>query len=254
MDLLTPSLILPIQMTKLQIGNTEIPLTVERSKGKRVSLRFKAESDVLILRTPNGKLSPQAESFIQQKERWILKTYMRIQAMHGKKKEFWDLLRQGKVWYLGTEYGVRIFRARAFSVQVQEQEIFLGLRGIEGPEISVDILKKMLVQLAKEYLIPKTQAWATRTDSSVNRIFIKDQRSKWGSCSGKRNINLNWHLILLPPPLIDYLIVHELMHLREMNHSPAYWRWVAQYYPNYKQAQKDLHAYDWVIGVLDKQW
>ncbi|MEM6630428.1 MAG: SprT family zinc-dependent metalloprotease [Bacteroidota bacterium] len=241
-------------MNKLQIDKHEIPFGIERSQGKRISLRFKAESDMLILKTPDGRLSSQAKSFIQQKERWILRTFLRIQAMQDKKREFWELLRKGKVWYLGTEYTVRIHRARAFSVQVKEQEIYLGLRGVEGPRITVDILKKMLIHLAKEYLIPQTQTWARQTDSWVNKIFIKDQRSKWGSCSGKRNINLNWHLILLPPPLIDYLIVHELMHLREMNHSPAYWRWVARYYPSYKEAQKALHTYDWVIGVLDKQW
>ena len=79
---------------------------------------------------------------------------------------------------------------------------------------------------------------------------MKDLSSKWGSCSSLQNINLNWQLIFLEESLIDYVIIHELMHLREMNHSPRFWNWVGKYYPDYKKARKLLKDRQWLIGIL----
>lgn len=238
-------------MEVLHIYDEKIPVILERSKGARISLRFRPERQALVVRTPSGKLTQQAQAFLVSKKRWIVRNFRKISQMHTQRAAFWQQLSEGVVPYLGKPHRVHIRSAAAFSVQVEAGRIIWAIRGQQGPEITPAQLKQMLRYLAKAYLVPKTQELARQTDSQVNRIFIKDQKSKWGSCSSQRNINLNWHLILLPPVLIDYLIVHELMHLREMNHSPAYWQWVARYFPGYKEAQKALHEYDWVIGVLD---
>lgn len=239
-------------MDILHIEDIEIPLRIERSRGRRIAIKFHSDPIALAVRTPSGKLSHQARNFLQQKEKWILRTYHRLAALDHKREEFWATLRQGKLPYLGEECVIRVYAAPSFQVGSRPGEIRVGMRGKGPTKISLELLNKIMRTLAKQYLIPYTQELAEATDSPVNRIFIKAQKSKWGSCSGKRNINLNWHLIFLPPPLIEYLIIHELMHLREMNHSPAFWKWVKQYYPAYKEAQKALHSYDWVIGILDK--
>ena len=71
----------------------------------------------------------------------------------------------------------------------------------------------------------------------MRRITVRNQRSRWGSCSVKGTISLNWRLIQTPPFVQDYIILHELMHLREMNHSRRYWRCVEQVCPNYRNAE-----------------
>ena len=78
---------------------------------------------------------------------------------------------------------------------------------------------------------------------SYNRIAIRNQKTRWGSCSSKGNLNFNYKLLFLPPALRDYVIVHELCHLRHLNHSPAFWGMVAEVLPNYKQSKKELRAY-----------
>lgn len=70
---------------------------------------------------------------------------------------------------------------------------------------------------------------------SYNKVFIKDQSSRWGSCSTNRNLNFNWRAIMAPEPVIDYLVIHELCHLKEMNHSAAFWSMVEVYDPEYKK-------------------
>ena len=72
------------------------------------------------------------------------------------------------------------------------------------------------------------------------RVFIKDQKTLWASCSGKRNLNFNWRLAAAPPEILDYVVIHELCHLREMNHSKRFWSLVGESCPDYKVRKKWL--------------
>ncbi|KAA0206444.1 M48 family peptidase [Candidatus Uhrbacteria bacterium] len=76
-----------------------------------------------------------------------------------------------------------------------------------------------------------------------NRISIKDQRSQWGSCSRSGNLNFNYKIVLLPPALADYVIVHELCHLKEMNHSARYWSLVSKTVPDWRERRSKLRRY-----------
>jgi len=76
-----------------------------------------------------------------------------------------------------------------------------------------------------------------------NKVRIKKHRSRWGSCSSKRNLNFNAKIALLPPHLAEYIVVHELCHLKEMNHSRRFWQRVEEKYPQYKMARKELKGY-----------
>ena len=77
---------------------------------------------------------------------------------------------------------------------------------------------------------------------NIGRIAIKNQSSRWGSCSKKGNLNFNYKIALLPPHLADYIIVHELCHLGQLNHSPKFWALVSEAVPNYKTARKELRS------------
>ncbi|MCI8326771.1 MAG: M48 family metallopeptidase [Lachnospiraceae bacterium] len=75
---------------------------------------------------------------------------------------------------------------------------------------------------------------------SVNKIYVKDQKTRWGSCSNKGNINLNWRLILAPQEVMEYVIIHELCHLKEMNHSKNFWKLVEDACPDYRERKQWL--------------
>jgi len=98
-------------------------------------------------------------------------------------------------------------------------------------------------RLASTELVQRTLEMAAGHQVEIRRIHVRNQRSRWGSCSARGTISLNWRLIQMPLAVRDYLILHELMHRREMNHSPRFWGWVAAVCPGYAQAEAWLRQH-----------
>ena len=93
---------------------------------------------------------------------------------------------------------------------------------------------------AREIFEQKVSYYAQMMGVSYGRIAIRDQKTRWGSCSGEGNLNFNWRLIFAPAGVLDYVVVHELAHRKEMNHSPRFWRVVEDTMPEYRKYQKWL--------------
>ena len=109
-------------------------------------------------------------------------------------------------------------------------------------------LESHLQNLARTCLIPRARELAERHCEKIRRVVVRNQRSRWGSCSYNGTISLNWRLIQLPAPVRDYIIVHELMHLRELNHSPRFWAEVAKACPDYRSAEEWLKQHSGRVG------
>ncbi len=86
----------------------------------------------------------------------------------------------------------------------------------------------------------RAEYYARQMQVSYGRVAVKDQKTRWGSCSAKGNLNFNWRLILAPGEVLDYVVVHELAHRREMNHSVRFWNLVESVLPDYQQRKRWL--------------
>jgi predicted metal-dependent hydrolase len=120
-----------------------------------------------------------------------------------------------------------------------------------GVALEVDVrraVERHLWNLARRELTARTVEFATQHDLTVSRITIRNQRSRWGSCSRRGTISLNWRLIQVPAFVRDYIILHELMHLREHNHSSRFWKQVESVCPDYAVAEKWLKQHRRLLG------
>jgi len=95
-------------------------------------------------------------------------------------------------------------------------------------------------QEACDFITKRVEKYSKIYKLKFNKIVIKNQKTKWGSCSKKKNLNFNYKLLFLPKKLADYIIVHELCHLQEMNHSYKFWKLVGKAFPSYKEVRKEL--------------
>ena len=107
-------------------------------------------------------------------------------------------------------------------------------------EIPKYVTEQWLRTEGAERFQQKTAFWAARMKVTYGRITIRDQRTRWGSCSSRGNLNFNWKLVLIPPELLDYVVVHELAHRKEMNHSPRFWTIVEKELPDYRDRREKL--------------
>jgi predicted metal-dependent hydrolase len=156
---------------------------------------------------------------------------------------------KSRAWTNGTQI---LFRGELLTIKTQSKDeatmVQFGEHMIHVPAQTLDLrpnLESYLWSLAEKELRPRTLQLAAQHELSVRRVVIRSQRSRWGSCSVKRTISLNWRLIQAPAFVCDYLILHELMHLREMNHSPRFWRLVHAACADYARAEAwlDQHSH-----------
>lgn len=146
------------------------------------------------------------------------------------------LLYQGREILLKLEYAEGV---RFAGVRLSDNEIRIRT-GETGEETIRRILFDWYQKKAKEQIPERTARYARLMKETYRDIRIKDQKTRWGSCSSKRNLNFSWRLVMAPVEVMDYVIVHELCHLKFLDHSENFWNHVGEVMPDYKKRQQWL--------------
>ena len=110
----------------------------------------------------------------------------------------------------------------------------------ESRYVITDEERREGVQKALQIFPERTAYFAARMGVNYGRITIREQKTRWGSCSSAGNLNFNWKLVLMPPEILDYVVVHELAHRKEMNHSSEFWAIVEKELPDYRERRERL--------------
>ncbi len=175
--------------------------------------------------------------FFQQNQAWVLKTWIEAQAkktMAMRERRYVD---GAQFPYFGDKITLKLredAEPARFSLRDSHLEVVLP-KHLQGDQILLrNIIEEFYRQQALAYLPLRTRQLAQQHGFSYNQLRIKNQKTRWGSCSAKRNINLNMRLMMAPEAAIDYVIIHELCHLRELNHSAAFWALVESYCPEFR--------------------
>jgi len=178
---------------------------------------------------------PDYESLLRSKTRWILRKLEHLERIPKQEFLFTDASR---LPFLGKEIELRIQPANSKRTRVElvDNQLLIQISPIDETAIR-DIVEFWCYQTAKRIIPTRVQALNSFLGYSVGSISIRDQRSRWGSCSRRGNLSFNWRLLLAPTSVMDYLTFHELAHLKEMNHSKKFWDLVEQLCPTYRDSE-----------------
>jgi predicted metal-dependent hydrolase len=231
---------LPLPLLRQRGGVTVVPLRagastlalqlVRNNRARRYVLRVNDAGDILVTLPRWGSIA-EARAFAEQHLSWIARERLR------RASEF-----TVRPWTAGSEIWLR---GERHTIEVEANVVRAGdvsARVRDGQSVK-DVLRRALRNQAKRELPPRLMELAASAGLRVQKISVRDQRSRWGSCSTRGAIALNWRLLLMPPAVRDYVLWHELMHLKRADHSPAFWKLVEQMCPDYRDAKRWLLKY-----------
>ena len=213
----------------------EIPYKIERRKVKYPRLELKGLQLVVILPPEiddSTKIIEKRKSWIQRKWSTIQKTIERA----GIPKDF-------KIF--GETYIIEKTTEKPRISHI-EKKVYINPEKSEHYKAIINQLRKLLKIKVK----PIVEEYAAKYDLKLNKVLVKRQTTKWGSCSSKKNITLNLKLICLPEQTIRYIIFHELTHLKHRKHNQTFWQTISQEFPNYKEQERRLFEYWFTTELL----
>lgn len=243
-------------MDKLVIGHHAIPYEERKSvRAKRIIITVFA--DKVRVSVPQWATNKKVKEFVKASQEKILEHWLKLREKQAAQVPqalqpdsaagvLPEMPAQGMIPFLGrfVSYQTHTYQGKRCGLKVRNEslEVFLpeDLAPKEHPRWIREVLIHWYKNHAREVFEPKVAHYAAIMGVRYGQIRLKEQKTKWGSCSGKGNINLNWQLIRAPEKVVDYVIIHELAHLKQMNHSPEFWQIVAREMPDYKVWKKWL--------------
>lgn len=214
----------------MQLPNNYILI---RKEVKHARLRVSEDGKVRIIAPPSFS-EEDIFSMLKKKAKWIDKNVKYFEAMS--KIE----LQRNQLLLLGNRYNYFYDPTFLHKVTINhEHKTITAKRDLTDSKIQ----EQWYRNIAKKYLTKRTEELSRKLHFPYNKLYIRDERSKWGNCSKEKNISLNWKLIKTPIYVSDYIIVHELLHTSVMNHTQKFWTLLKSYYPNYKESIKWLDKY-----------
>ncbi len=208
---------------------------IEQREVKHARIKVSEDLTVRVI-VPISFSKNDIDSLLKQKTKWIDN---KIDYFRTRKKTI--KLQRNQILYLGERY--RYFHYSELKNKViinYKHKTIRSGKDLLDPEIQ----RKWLKQDARRIIIERLQHFAEKHNLKYNRIFIRNQKTKWGNCSKKKNLSFNWRLIQTPLHVIDYLVVHELVHTQIMDHSNKFWLKVKLIYPEFEKSSKWLNKYD----------
>ena len=221
----------------LRLGGEDLSYRVEWRRVKYPRLEFKTGKLLVIL-------PPTYESevpLLEEKKAWILEKHTLIrECLKGACEGF---------CLLGEPFHLRPSGEGGVTLDFERREIACDPRNKKH----LHRLRKILRENLRKRILQKVEELGKTTGLLPSRIYIRRQRSKWASCSSSGNLSFNLRLISLPPRLIDYVVLHELLHLKYPRHDHEFWKKVEGFFPDYRQMEKELLRY-WFSTARGGSW
>lgn len=230
---------------KIRIANRQFDVYVERKKRKTVTLNL-VSSTKLLVKSPFHFTNQRIKELIIKKEKWILE-HVAVIAEYEKNYQYQDYIDGNTVYYLGKKHFLKVIENQnQTNIQILRDTIQIETKDISDENIKT-CMELWYKQQVKDVILDTILKFKQYIHETIGTIRIKNQKTRWGSCSELGNLNFNWRLILLPKELIEYVVVHEMCHLKFLNHSYEFWNLVNEILPDFKERQRQLQGYSGVF-------
>ena len=204
-----------------------------RKEVKHARLRVSEDGQVRII-APPAFSEEDITAMLKKKAKWIdsnLKYFNRMSKVE---------LQRNQLLLFGNRYSYFYDTTYAQKVTVDhEHKTITSQKDLLDPKTQ----EKWYRRVAKKHLTKRTKELSAKMKLQFKKLFIRESKTKWGNCSKEKNISLNWKLIKAPDYVIDYIIIHELLHTVVMSHTHKFWTLLKSYYPDYKESIKWLEKY-----------
>jgi predicted metal-dependent hydrolase len=231
---------------EVELNERKIKYTLKRSRIARlVWLKISPETGLSVTLPASYDLG-NLEGYLRQRSIWIQRNLDKFCSGAGQPASNSSTL-PDKISYLGKKFTLQPIPGNGGfkAIALDDEALNFNFHSSFG-EPSRRGIKLWLQDQAVRLIGEKVKVLSRKMQVSLNRVYIKDQKTIWGSCSARKNLNFNWRLIMVPESVMDYVIIHELCHLQEMSHSKAFWKLVAQYCPDWRTHRQWLneHCYE----------
>lgn len=214
--------------------NGIIPYTLVRSGRKTAALHI-TQNGVLEVRAPLKMPKVDIDCFVASKEQWI-RSHLEKAAVHSAARSNFKLDYGSQITLFGEVYP--IVSSRSSGIHFDGASVFVPA-GLDNGDIKCAVIRLYRV-IAKDSFSERTGHFAGLMDVMPTGIRITGAKTLWGSCSGKNSISYSWRLVMADENVVNYVVVHELAHIKEHNHSPRFWAAVESIFPDYKDRRRKL--------------
>ena len=224
-------------------GETKLPYTIRRSarRKKTVAVTVDPAGSVLVV-APQRLATGRLDAIVTRKARWIVRRIRSVER-RGPPLAPREFVSGESVLYLGRHYRLKVHAAEAGAAKLRGG--WLHVPAPSGAHQASHVRAALVAWFrrhAAERLPERVAAWRAKAGVPPPRIVIADQQKRWGSCDHSGTIRLNWRIMQAPMRLVDYVVVHELVHLRHRGHGRDYWQAVGRVMPDYERRRDDLRA------------
>jgi predicted metal-dependent hydrolase len=227
-------------------GDTTIPYVIVRSARRRRTMQIivHAETGVRVA-VPVSVGATKVREFVKERAGWIVRTKAEFDARPKPLR----LVTGERVSLMGRRLRLSVDEARVARTSVRLDSGGLRVtvpKGLSRRERRAALRRAIIswyMRRARRILGERVTVWRRRLRCRPNRVVVKDQRSRWGSCSADGTLRFNWRIVMAEADLIDYLVVHELLHLRIRSHSPRFRTALAKVMPDYRDRELRLNAF-----------
>lgn len=209
-------------------------------KRKTMAIQIQPPDKVIVI-SPKGVKEDEIIRLVKGKSKWISRKLIQVKEMESQKTNRKYV--NGETFiYMGRNYSLEIVYDREY--RIPQAKMFRGKLYVYTDSFDPLLIKLALEKWYKEKALQKVlervSYYQKYFDLAPNKVMIKDQKKRWGSCSSQRNLYFNWKCIMAPSFVLDYLVVHEMCHMVHMNHSADFWNLVKSILPDYEKSREIL--------------